>query len=655
MIADVWAQLKELDDAPPQPLMKARGGRRQVVQAVEAITPPPFYPVATIRQALTDRVDEYLAQPIATERLLLNVDPGVGKTWLGVATAHKEQMKGRKVAYIMPRHDFFDNLMTVSQYGPEYFFQWLPRTAQTERFHETCHLTDQIGTWIKRGHESTKFCSQVCGHDHMRHSCIYWNQIEEYKRRTQALGVPPILCLQHQHLTLGHTLLPEMDLVIGDESPLLSAFGYEIHVPTKMLTYRQPSVPAKLLAHKLAKLAPLLAEQISGQTLIDMLGGADEIIKLVNLSTFEDRKQGIESADQVDNVPFEYLLDFCILIKREAELSKRGDYPNRVLLSSSGLTLLMRRSCNPELPPRTIWLDGTANVALYRELTGWKLSTLTMNAELLAPVNQITDSVFNKTTMMVDKSSTTPKARQVVNYVKHLITKHGYVNPLIVSYQNDELARLFQPYHYTHFGGNRGSNVYQTCDAVIVLGTPQPSAMAIEYEARKLYHRRDTPFNATWCETLRSYAGTDKAMTTSGLWNDPDLQTILDQIRDAELVQSAHRVRPILSPKPIWLLTSLPVPSLPPTLMTMLEAIGLCDVDGLSVFTFLDALDIAKAKLDECGYCTTADLALLLDISPKWANKYLDALIAYDATLFPEMTIRAVGRGRPKRAIGTSP
>jgi hypothetical protein len=142
-------------------------------------------------------------------------------------------------------------------------------------------------------------------------------------------------------------------------------------------------------------------------------------------------------------------------------------------------------------------------------------------------------------------------------------------------------------------------------------------------------------------------------MIASGLWNDPDLQTILHQIREQEIVQSIHRVRPVLSTKPIWLLTSLPVDNLPPTRLTsMLEAINVVD-NGVSPFMFLDALDIATTKLDEVGYCTSADFELLLDIAKSTASRLIDALIAYNPALFPELTIRAVGRGRPKRALGT--
>ena len=659
-IASIIAEFEAMEQAPVESpkAEKAKGGRRRlqpVNLSTMVVNPPAFESVDSIRLTMQAEVDNYVSNQLTTNRMLLSVDPGVGKTWLGVQTAHKAQMQGEAVVYFMPRHDFFDSLVAASKaqgYGEEYFMLWKPRTAETERFPETCHLTEQIGEWMKRGHESSKFCGGVCPH-FMWDGCVYWNQVNQYKLKTQALGVPPILCLQHAHLTLGHTLLSKQTLAIGDESPLLSAFGHEFHVPAKFLTIGQPDVPAKAIGKKLQELCAIIGTDISGQTLLDLLGGADHVLKLIDASVFNDDETGISNADNVHYVNYNYLLQLCILLRREALSSKHGDYPNRVILSPTGLKLLLRRVVNPELPPRTIWLDGTADERLYKELTGWSLSTLTKNAQLLGPVNQIVDSVFTKTSMVVDSEKATPKARQVVNYVKHLIKTHGYVNPLIVSYKNDELAHLFSTYQYTYFHGNRGSNAYQECDACIVIGTPQPSAAAIEYEARKLFHKRNAPFNATWCEVTKAYSGTDRAMIASGLWNDPDLQTILHQIREQEIVQSIHRVRPVLSTKPIWLLTSLPVDNLPPTnLSTMFEAIGLVD-NGVSPFMFLDALDIATTKLDEVGYCTSADFELLLDIAKPTACRLIDALAAYNPALFPELTIRAVGRGRPKRALGT--
>ena len=660
ILAEFEAMESASSETQPPKADKAKGGRRRV-QAVNpstmVVNPPVFESVDNIRLTMQAEVDNYVSNQLTTNRMLLSVDPGVGKTFLGVQTAHKAQMQGEAVVYFMPRHDFFDSLVAASKaqgYGEEYFMLWKPRTEETPRFPETCHLTEQIGEWMKRGHESKKFCSGVCGKDFMFDSCVYWAQINEYKHKAQALGVPPILCLQHAHLTLGHPLLSKQTLAIGDESPLLSAFAYEFHVPAKFLTIGQPNVPAKAIGKKMQALCKILGDEISGSMLIDALGGADHLLKLIDQSEFEEDKTGIAIAENVEHVNYNYLLNLCILLRREAMASKHGEYPNRVILSPTGLKLLLRRVVNPELPAKTIWLDGTADERLYKEMTGWSLSTLTKNAQLLGSVNQIVDSVFAKTSMLVDSAKATPKARQVVNYVKHLIKQHGYVNPLIVSYKNDELAQAFSEYQYTYFHGNRGSNAYQDCDACIVIGTPQPSAGSIEYEARKLFHKRNTPFNATWCEVTKAYAGTDRAMVASGLWNDPDLQTILQQIREQEIVQSIHRVRPVLSTKPIWLLTSLPVDKLPPTrLTTMLEAIGLVDtVDKVGAFMFLDALDIAMTKIDECGYCTSADLALLLDISQGYANRLIDALIAYNPAMFPETTIRAVGRGRPKRAIG---
>lgn len=656
LFTEVEAQFSGTLDLP-----ESKRSRRQRTQVDESLRvhPPVFLSVDECRAMVADSIDGYLTSERAVNRLLIKVDPGVGKSWAAIDAAHRLQVQGIKVVMFIPRHDFFDSMAEASAamgYGAAYFHVWKPRTPQTERFEETCHLTEQIGVWMQKGHESTKFCSQVCGFPHMRDRCVYWAQVNNYKAKTQSLGVPPILVLQHVHLVYGHMMLKDMDVAIGDENPMGAFEASEFFVPAEFLTKALPDVPAKAFGAKLKAMAKNLAAdaQLGGQALLDVLGGTDSVLEAISASVFPDDVKApyIETALDTNRVGYNYLLSLCVLLRREAECSKRGNYNQRVLLSAKGLTLIKRNNVNPELPPRTIWLDGTADERLYREVTNWQLQTVTANAKIEGEIVQIVDSVFAKTSMLENKKPT-PKAVQVARYVKHLAAKHGYKRPLFISYQH--MASEFQGFDFAYFGGNRGSNQFQQCDACFVIGTPQPSAESIEYQARKLFHGRNQPFNPKWVETLVNYAGTDQGIPVSGMWNDSDLMTLLQQAREMEIVQSVHRVRPILSVKPIWLLTSLPVHQLPPNrLCTMLEAVNVDEIRGLSVFTFLDALDVASVNVIERGYCTSHDLQLMLSISRPQADKCLTALSQYDPDTFPMFKIRGVGRGNPPRAIGAN-
>jgi hypothetical protein len=76
----------------------------------------------------------------------------------------------------------------------------------------------------------------------------------------------------------------------------------------------------------------------------------------------------LRSVDGVEDVPYFHIPWLMQLLHREAERARLGkEWISRVRVDSSGLTLLLRRAPR-ELPPHVIWLDATANSALYETL-----------------------------------------------------------------------------------------------------------------------------------------------------------------------------------------------------------------------------------------------------------------------------------------------
>jgi hypothetical protein len=123
---------------------------------------------------------------------------------------------------------------------------------------------------------------------------------------------------------------------------------------------------------------------------------------------------------------------------------------------------------------------------------------------------------------------------------------------------------LVPPYvRVTHFGAVRGLNTFETCETVVILGREQPSAGAIEALAR--------PFAATDPEPLIPFGGYARQCRARRLRDgspgievvevhpDPRCQELLEQVREAEIVQAVDRVRPVFNWRRIILLTNLPV------------------------------------------------------------------------------------------------
>src|SRR6185295_11363793 len=125
-----------------------------------------------------------------------------------------------------------------------------------------------------------------------------------------------------------------------------------------------------------------------------------------------------------------------------------------------------------------------------------------------------------------------------------------------------------------HFGAQRGTNRFEGCDCLIVVGAQQPTTTALVDTAAQVFHTRTLPFDTTWSTLDRPFAGQPWAWPIGGFWNDADLQTLLEQFREAELLQAVHRARPIRYPIDVWLLTNVPIPDLPVQLVSLADLFG---------------------------------------------------------------------------------
>lgn len=622
---------------------------------IEPAPLPRHTTLAEARAGLLPSMIAYLEQDVITSRLLCQVLPGIGKTRAGIQAAFWMRAKGVKVAYVMPRHEFFNDMLEITSdlgFNRSAWFHWQPRRDSSPSADETCHHSHAITTWIKRGHEAFKFCAGVCGFDFMENTCAYWAQ-RNAASEIQGDGLYPIVAIQHAHIATNHVLMSEFDVVIGDESPL-GAYPNLWHIPTTSILPRnlKKGDSAYTMMKILAATAATMADDltISGPDLIDLIGGSAVIREAKRLSEAEDLDYKISNPLHVAFTPYRHVADVIRLLYGESFAYDRGDeYIHRVLLRRDGLHLLLKRETTSDLPQRVIWLDATGDAALYRQVTGWRVESHTASVELEGQIYQLTDSTYAKSQLVSGKKPSR-KGDQLAACIKIICQREGYADPLVVSYS--QMAPAFEWCQFTYFHGNRGSNAFQHCDAVFILGTPMPALDQLELMARMIYGYRMKPFNSAWCQKPVAYAGTNKAYIASGLWADHDLELLLNQTREMEIIQSAHRVRPVLSAKPIWLMTALPVEALPPSkLLTLTEALGV-DVEHVDPLTLIDALDVASVEINLKGYCTSQDLETLLECSRKTAYRYLDAISQVDPINYPPLRIKAVGRGGSKRAIG---
>lgn len=649
-------------EAPTEPLSRALGVKRRLWRGVA---------LAEETDAETAMADmERIGWQHINERrphlLALAAPAGLGKSTLGVRWAERAASAGMRVLYLAPRHDFFADVMELAS-QPSWWYQWESTQPRTDQPVEMCRFPNEIKMWQNRGYPSVKFCSnsRVCGFEYMQagvNAVIAGASIEHCggcRYHAQSGIKHRIIFGQHQHLMLGHPMMKQIDVIIGDESPL-NAVLHPWIIPGKHI--RRPGLDTSDaytdILDTLQDLAltrdndGLHQYRLSGTALLDALGGA--LCVLVACDAYVERTDAtslnpeLRSPSEVERVPYFHLLELGRLLYREALAACDGlEYPHRVIIANGQLTLLLRRTITPDaLGKPMIWLDATASEPVYEAIfTPMKIEIVRPHVRRVGTIAQVYSRTNNKQSIDADRLATinqdiatiTSRGRSFIG------GQGGYGNPAIISYK-DHVDHLGNPdWPRLHFGGARGTNRLEGCDCLFVVGTPLPDRYDILKTAIMLWHERMTPFCYEWTERSVPYTsrgrwqegkfiigdGEDGAvMAVNGFADDPDLQALLWQMREAELNQAANRARPLRRLVDVWILSSIPLDLAPDYLIghhdlhTAPRSIARHKAEvwpGIVVY--------AQQRAAEAGCVTATDLMREFGISVGTAGRYIDLII----------------------------
>jgi hypothetical protein len=168
-----------------------------------------------------------------------------------------------------------------------------------------------------------------------------------------------------------------------------------------------------------------------------------------------------------------------------------------------------------------------------------------------------------------------------------------------------------------HFGNIRGTNEFQDHQIVIVLGREQPSARDAERQARAIWYDTARPIQCIkpglgvrrlvqYPYRVRPYAMRDGSQRHVEVRVHPDrrVQAVVEQTREAEMVQAIDRLRLIHSPrqKTVCILCNIPLDIPVDELVTwrelagdsrLVRALEKCEENGWG------ALPLAAEKLSE--------------------------------------------------------
>jgi hypothetical protein len=150
--------------------------------------------------------------------------------------------------------------------------------------------------------------------------------------------------------------------------------------------------------------------------------------------------------------------------------------------------------------------------------------------------------------------------KAVSNIVSFIRAKKGK-RVLVVTYKSLVPALQEQLPHvaFAHFGGLRGSNLWEACDTAIIVGRQWIPDWGIEELARALHYDAECPLKFAPPIARRYASGRGVLWSKDEL--DPRLQAIRVTTREAETRQALARLRSVHAPerKRVYLLSAQPV------------------------------------------------------------------------------------------------
>lgn len=605
------------DAAPPEPVearrplyrrATERAGRIAHAAFLRSIDPGERLDVQAIRERIRAEATAYLQDPSPGYALVLQAEAGVGKTYAGLQIAHWAAAEmGLTTAYAMPRHEHALTLRRAAQelgLPARMLFHWLPAQGPggVDGI-ETCLHPLSRQEYQRRGYDAIHFCAGVCGWDYVKSGCAWHGQ----KQAVVDQGAT-VVCVQHQHVFLGHPLSGQTGLLVIDENAL-GAMGGPWRIPGGAV------VPQRLrLSERMGRICGVLAElcrrgeAVMGRALIDALadalGGHQALVDACAAVPDPDDPAAdvawtVRSPEQVHLADHHFVPVLAALLRPEAQAALEGKpVAGRVRVvpevTAAGVRGMLDLYWRPRVawrapgapagtlgwPPHAIVFDATPGrtdrycaLLLQRPVRVVRLAArqhlrvfqvhdrANTMGQLFAPAEA--DEVGNphRTTERFDKTIS------VVRYVAASYRRDGQ-RVGIISYKRavetgqfddlvDATPETGEPM-LGHFGAERGTNRFRSADCLIVVGLPQPGPTAVEDLGLLLIPQgvRDAPFRegGSIPRTFEEH-GFNWVDPLSGRgryivrpeYADPDLKEIGYQTCDAEVIQSMGRLRAVLA------------------------------------------------------------------------------------------------------------
>lgn len=639
----------------------------------EALPAPPLLEVDEARALLMEELRAYVKRGRDKPVLLVRAQAGLGKTHSAVSIAQELAAKGKRVLYLMPTHQHFETLSHLPHFQAGLWYHWraynhpLPQDYLTKDNPETmCKLAHSAEQWMDRGYPLMALCDSLC--PAYKSMCAF---------RCQSARPERIIAGVHEHVTSGLSIR-DFYAVIVDEVPL-RAFLKPRRVPLEGVC-RQGHGPLTELQVNLLLACIEAVKPIKGKALMDRIGPIlGDVYAQFELDALIPEIPQITSLEDVDEAGYWYAGDLLRLLVPEWEIWRRGgeSWLERVICTNDGLILLDRGHVWKALPPRMICLDATGRAELYRQMFDTEIRLVAPHVRRQGRLIQIAGRYNGKRQLVQVKRGKKPAGAEpeyifgrnlveVAQVVGEIIRRNRYLNPAVITFMRAEqvFAPIVGEERTNHFYAQRGSNAFEDCDALFVVGTPSPSDLHLQSSAATLFHERTQPFAARIMDNghilplrtavLRQYPirgadGLVPARYITGLWHDANLLTMLSSYREDELLQSVHRSRMMIRPNvDVYLMSSVPIDEPLDEIHETPEMLIGCP-SGMYWRTWLKILPWL-AQQEEVSAGDLAEAARV-SVDHVWRHRWLEAISAEYPERWQVDRLRRTTPGRPPKIL----
>lgn len=265
-----------------------------------------------------------------------------------------------------------------------------------------------------------------------------------------------------------------------------------------------------------------------------------------------------------------------------AEIEHKRDDAYSVVYQDSKLIVRLVRDSEVFQTP-TLVLDATADQELVRAVLP-SAEFHAIDVPRKAHVIQVYNRRFSRFSLTKAEGQD-----QTLALIQRFIDRlaHRYRRVLLVTFLALETAfKLPRDWAVAHYGAIRGLDGYKDFDAVVLVGTYLPPVQAVEHEAGALAARlpEQRTFTGEYAQLERAFRLRNGSGSASMRGHgDPFVQRVLEQKREAEMLQAIDRLRLVhaQAPKPVFILSNLPLDLTVDELVTLEQLAGTDDILGL--------------------------------------------------------------------------